>query len=227
MELIILAGGFGSRLKSVVNNVPKCLADINGTPFLYLLIQNWIKQGLNDFVFSLHYESEKIINFIEKEKSFLFKNCKVRYVVEPVPLGTGGAVSYVLSNLKINENFLVVNSDTWMDDGIPQLINSKPPTILSVHVDNVSRYGKLEIDHQNFIKKFNEKEDLNEKGFINAGFYHLSKKNFFLIKKTSFSIEKDLFLKLKDMKAIKVKSSFIDIGIPKDYYKFCDLIKKR
>ena len=106
MELIILAGGFGTRLKSIINNIPKCLVNVNGKPFLSILVENWIKQVLNDFIFSLHYESEKIITFIEKENSDLFKNSRVRYVVEPAPLGTGGAISYVINNLNINEVFV-------------------------------------------------------------------------------------------------------------------------
>ena len=221
MEIIILAGGFGTRLKSVVKNKPKCLADVNGKPFLSLLIQNLIKQGLNDFIFSLHYQSDQIIKFINNESKDLFNKCKVRYLVEPEPLGTGGAIAYVINNLNISDNFLVINSDTWIGCGIDKLSKSMYPSILTVFLKNTYRYGKLEINSKNFITKFKEKE-CESQGYINAGAYHLSKKNFKLIKKRIFSIENDLFPMIKDLKAVKVETSFMDIGIPSDYKNFCN-----
>ena len=74
MELIILAGGFGKRISSIENNLPKCLIDINGTPFLTLLIKNLINQGIRNFIFSLYYKSDKIIEYINNERTKLWKN---------------------------------------------------------------------------------------------------------------------------------------------------------
>ena len=100
--LIILAGGFGTRLQSILNGLPKPLANINGVPFLQYLLQNWINKGFNDFIFSLHFESNKIIDFLESQK-LNHINCKIRYVVEPTPMGTGGAISFLLEKVEIEK----------------------------------------------------------------------------------------------------------------------------
>ena len=87
MQLVILAGGFGTRLKSVLNGLPKPLADINGQPFLKLLFQNWVKNGFNDFVLCLHYEADKIVEFVNQEQDFgALKNCKIQFSIEPTPV---------------------------------------------------------------------------------------------------------------------------------------------
>ena len=86
--IVILAGGFGTRLQSVLNGLPKPLADINGEPFLKYQFENWINNGFNDFIISLYYRSDLIIEFINLNKNGLLKNCKIQYVVEPHPLGT-------------------------------------------------------------------------------------------------------------------------------------------
>ena len=99
--LVILAGGFGTRLQSVLKGNPKPLADINGTPFLQLLFINWIEQGFSKFILSLHFESEKIIRLVEELKNTILATCEVNYVVEEEPLGTGGAISYVVKELNL------------------------------------------------------------------------------------------------------------------------------
>ena len=90
--MFVLAGGFGTRLQSVVE-VPKALAPVGDVPFLRLQIEHWIAQGLNSFVFLLHYQADLIINFLEIEKTSLLKDCEVQWLVEPKPMGTGGAIA--------------------------------------------------------------------------------------------------------------------------------------
>ena len=104
--VIILAGGFGTRLSSVLNGLPKPMADINGTPFLELLIQNLIKNGYSNFILSLHYKADLIINYFKN------KNYNLTYVVEPKPLGTGGAVSYIIDKFSLENFVYVVNGDS-------------------------------------------------------------------------------------------------------------------
>ena len=91
--LIVLAGGFGKRLRTVVSNVPKPLAPVGGRPFINYLIDNWINQGVTDFIFLLHFEADKIIQQLN-ELSLQLPNSQVRFrfLVEEVPLGTGGAI---------------------------------------------------------------------------------------------------------------------------------------
>jgi D-glycero-alpha-D-manno-heptose 1-phosphate guanylyltransferase len=221
--LIILAGGFGTRLQSILKGDPKPLADINGVPFIYFLIKNWIEKGFSDFIFSLHFEADKIIDFIEKNKSNLLINCTVRYIVEPSPLGTGGAISYILNNLYIKDDFFIVNADTWVEDGYSTLNNSECNAIGILQIENTDRYGKISIDDNNIIIKFEEKNGLKIKGFINIGVYKFSKSIFPNWDGLPYSLEKDLFpvlVKQKKIKGLLIHTNFIDIGIPEDYYKF-------
>ena len=85
---IILAGGKGTRLQSVVSEVPKPMAPINGIPFLEIQIKYWIKQGINNFILSVGYKKEIIINHF----GFKFHTAEIKYVLEDSPLGTGGAI---------------------------------------------------------------------------------------------------------------------------------------
>ena len=123
MQLVILAGGFGTRLKSVLNGLPKPLADINGQPFLKLLFQNWVKNGFNDFVLCLHYEADKIIKFVNQEQDFgVLKNCKIQFSIEPTPMGTGGAISYAVNKVDVDNNILIANADTWLNQDYKKLL---------------------------------------------------------------------------------------------------------
>ena len=226
--LIILAGGFGTRLQSILNGLPKPLANINGVPFLQYLLQNWINKGFNDFIFSLHFESNKIIDFLESQK-LNHINCKIRYVVEPTPMGTGGAISFLLEKVEIENIFFVINADTWIEDGYSILNEVDSSVIGLVEVDDIRRYGSVIVDENDFVIKFLEKQDIINKGFINAGVYKLSKHDFANWDGNPYSIERDFFIKLvkeKKLKAKKIKTSFIDIGVPEDYYKFCSLNTK-
>jgi D-glycero-alpha-D-manno-heptose 1-phosphate guanylyltransferase len=189
MQLVILAGGFGTRLKSVLNGLPKPLADINGEPFLKLLFQNWVKNGFNDFVLCLHYEADKIIKFVNQEQKFgVLKNCKIQFSIEPTPMGTGGAISYAINKLDIENNILIANADTWLNQDYKKVINSGENTITIVEVENTERYGSVMIDNKNRIDYFNEKGKSNGPGFINAGFYKLTKSFFNYWDGKAFSI---------------------------------------
>jgi D-glycero-alpha-D-manno-heptose 1-phosphate guanylyltransferase len=226
--LIVLAGGFGTRLQSVLNGLPKPLADINGTPFLFYLFQNWINKGFNHFILSLHYEANQIIDFVESQKE-AFMDCNISYIIEPKPMGTGGAISYVLNNFQIEDNFFVTNADTWIEDGYSLLNEVEQNVIGIVEVDDVRRFGSVLMDENGFVSKFNEKNNIKGKGCINAGIYKLSKSDFENWDGQPYSIEKDLFLKLvekKNIKAIKMNTNFLDIGVPEDYFKFCKLKSK-
>jgi D-glycero-alpha-D-manno-heptose 1-phosphate guanylyltransferase len=222
--VIILAGGFGTRLQGVLKGLPKPLANIKGRPFISFLIEKLITEGYNNFIFSLFYESEKIIEFIEKEKRTSLKKCSVQYCIEPKPLGTGGAVSFAVSKLKINGYFLVVNADTILEYGYKMIGKEERITIGLVKVDNMSRYGKVTFDDSLLVQSFNEKKEDFEPGYINAGIYNLNSQLFCNNPEPPFSLENHLFVELVAMKcmyAVLFESSFIDIGVPDDYYKFC------
>lgn len=222
--LVILAGGLGTRLQSILNGLPKPLADINGVPFLKYQFENWISNGFNDFILSLYYRSDLIIEFINHNKNGLLKNCNIQFVVEPEPLGTGGAISFLITRCQMTDLFYVVNADTWIECGYGALEIEYENVIGLTKLDNTSRYGSVIIDNDNVIINFEEKNEIGLPGFINIGLYKLHKSVFYNYNKSKFSLESDLFPKLvteKKLRAININSMFIDIGIPEDFEKFC------
>ena len=142
--LMVLAGGYGKRLRSVVSDVPKPLAPVCGRPFIFYLIQNWVDQGIEDFIFLLHYEAQQIENLLfELKESSSFSNVEFRTVLENKPLGTGGAILNAIDQLKLVESFLVANADTWLSSGVEIISKKSRPTIAAVKTKNTSRYGLL------------------------------------------------------------------------------------
>jgi D-glycero-alpha-D-manno-heptose 1-phosphate guanylyltransferase len=230
MKLFVLAGGFGKRLRSVVSDVPKVLAPIGNIPFLYFQIQNWKSQGIRSFVFLLHYQANQIINFLEKEyEDGLLMDCDVKWIIEPVPMDTGGALSYAVEHLNEIGDFLVTNADTWIDGGIQSMIQAKIPTIAVVNLPNTSRYGSVRFDKDHCVTAFQEKNNNQSAGWIYAGLCKLNSSFFKPWNGQSFSLERLTFLVLIDagkLNALKLQANFIDIGVPDDYYRFCCWIQE-
>lgn len=228
LPLFILAGGFGTRLQSVLGGLPKALAPVHGKPFLSLQLDHWLKEGINSFVFLLHHHSDLIIEFLKSEENDLLKNCKVRYVVEPKPMGTGGAVAYAIKKLAFKGDFLLTNADTWIGGGINEMMKASSPAILVVKVDNVGRYGEVIFNSHRLVTAFIEKRNNSNVGWINAG---ISRMNMSLFKGWDgkpLSLENDTYPKLvvkNVLTAIAIDTDFIDIGIPQDYARFCRWIK--
>ena len=132
--LFVLAGGFGTRLRSVVSDVPKPMAPIGNESFLHYQIKNWVNQGVKSFVFLLHYQADIIIDYLRSEEHDLFKSCYVSWLVEPKPMGTGGAIAYAVEKLNIKGGFLVTNADTWLGSGINQVMQSIAPSMAVIFV---------------------------------------------------------------------------------------------
>jgi D-glycero-alpha-D-manno-heptose 1-phosphate guanylyltransferase len=226
MQLLILAGGYGTRLKSVLeDNTPKPMAPVGETVFLEYQLINWKTQGVKKFIFLLHYNSDVIIKFVERIKNTVLKNCSIYYIVEEIPLDTGGAILNAIKILNISTDFFVTNGDTWLKSGVEQMLNSKSPSIGVIKVNDTSRYGIVEFNDARIVSRFLEKKNQGE-GWINAGILHLSPEYFDLTNVSKFSLERDLLPKLvekKCLKAIKLNTTFIDIGVPLDYFHFCEL----
>ena len=230
MKLLVLAGGFGTRLKTAVSNVPKALAPVGGSPFLQFQIDNWLNQGVRDFTFLLHHQADKIVYFLNEYKTLMLKDCNVEWLIEAAPLGTGGAIANAVKELSITEDFLVTNADTWLDRGVFEIKQSCAPSILVTKTKNVARYGQVNLDRQNCVTSFSEKNVRDESGWVSAGLCKLSADLFERWNGHSFSLEDDLFPDLVANQRLKGVSSgvnFIDIGIPKDYRRFCRLISSR
>jgi D-glycero-alpha-D-manno-heptose 1-phosphate guanylyltransferase len=227
---IILAGGFGTRLKSVVSDVPKPMAPILEKPFLTYLLGYLNAFQIKQVVLSTGYLSSIIENYLGNN----FNGIKLRYSIEEEPLGTGGAIKKALQEVS-DENTLVLNGDSFLDLDIFAFSsfyteNNFEGLLACRSVDNAGRYGTLKVNN-NQIVEFKEKTGTNELGLINGGVYLLNKEHYLKNTPTSlaFSIEKDYFEKQcqhSRFGAYKCDGYFIDIGIPEDYLKAQHEFKK-
>jgi D-glycero-alpha-D-manno-heptose 1-phosphate guanylyltransferase len=219
-EAIILAGGLGTRLRSVVPDLPKCMAPVNEKPFLTYVINHLQNEGITHFIFALGYKSDAIMTFLEEDfPSLLFKTC-----IEEEPLGTGGAVKKALTKAKDN-SVLIANGDTLFKIDVELLagVHTLSGACCSLSLKpmlNFDRYGVVEIDECSVIKSFKEKQ-FYESGLINGGIYVINKHKFLETNlPDKFSFEKDYlekYYKVKRMFGIVQDKYFIDIGIPEDY----------
>lgn len=226
--MLVLAGGFGSRLRSIVSDVPKPLAPVCGEPFLSYLIENYIIQGAREFVFLLHYEAKLIESMIKQlatKKNF--SNVKMTYIYENKPLGTGGSIKNAIKILNISEPFIAINGDTWLSTGFDDVASSRPNSLAAVNIADCARYGTLVVKN-NIVTAFLEKNVDKGEGLINAGLYHLAPDVFSsFADRMSFSLEKEVLPKISEyggLEVVRLYSEFIDIGVPHDYLRFCEWI---
>ncbi|HEY0666713.1 MAG TPA: sugar phosphate nucleotidyltransferase [Sphingobacteriaceae bacterium] len=233
LKMLVLAGGFGSRLQSAVSDVPKPLAPVQGMPFLKFQLDNWVSQGVRSFVFLLHHRAEMIIDFLKSEMVGSLLNCEVKWIIEGKPMGTGGAIVQAINKLSITEGFLVTNADTWLSGGVVELAEMEGCGMAAIYVDNIERYGSVNLI-DNRVVSFSEKGDKTGGGWINAGLCKLMPEVFLeatVPHDLPFSLEEVIFPQLalkSQFYAVPLSGTFIDIGIPEDYQRFCTwIVSKR
>lgn len=220
-EAIILAGGFGTRLTSV-QDVPKPMAPINEVPFLQILLDDLLVKGISKFYLAVGYQHEVIVDYFGSS----YMGCKIEYVIENSPLGTGGAIKQALEKVNADTVF-VFNGDTFFDVDIALMAeqhaaNNPELTLALKPLTAFDRYGAVELNDDLRITKFAEKQFCKE-GVINGGIY-LMKTNIFegLNYPDQFSMEQEYFEKYcsqKQLEGFIDEGYFIDIGIPEDYDK--------
>lgn len=220
MQAIILAGGFGTRLRTVVSDVPKPLAPINGRPFLDLLLAQLRRAGFSTAVLAVGYLHEQIVKHVEAGAGAL----QVSFSVESTPLGTGGAIRQALSQIEDGDVF-VINGDTYVDVDHRRMLAwhrecAADVTVCLTAVEDASRYGAVKVDAYGRVIAFVEKGGTGP-GLINAGTYVLRAKTLFGQKfEKSFSFERDFLVPGVATLRIQSFSSdgrFLDIGTPSDY----------
>ncbi len=224
MRLLVLAGGFGTRLKTAIAGVPKALAPIGDVPFLRLQLEHWLAQGLHEFTFLLHHQADQIIDFLRAQQAGLLKGIHVDWLIEPMPMDTGGAIAHAVKMLDFKGDFLVTNADTWLGGGIREIMQSCEPAMAVINLFDVSRYGQVHFDNELRVIAFTEKNGQLPAGWINAGLCHLNAELFKNWDGQPFSLERNLFPKLvqdRRLTAVPLQTDFIDIGVPVDYHRFC------
>lgn len=221
---IVLAGGLGTRLRSVVSDLPKCLAPVGDRPFLEIQMSALMAAGLNDMILSLGYRADDVVAALRSSP----RAWPVRYFVEDSPQGTGGAIAQVMDKFELDE-VLVVNGDTHLDGDIAGMRvplergRGEQLRMAVTHVEDRSRFGGVRVDVDGRVRGFLEKGQQGT-GVINAGLYRLSRNALPKWHPEPYSLEAHVLpglVKRGAVRALEVGGNFTDIGIPADYAKFC------
>ncbi len=222
---IILAGGLGTRLRTLVNDRPKPMAPIKEKPFLQYLLNYWEMQGISKFIISVGYLHEKITSYFGSN----FNSSSIEYVFEDVPLGTGGGLLNCIREKNIKSPFLLLNGDTYFKVDLRLMedlfLTNKADWCLSLFPSNEDkRYLLIDCDVDKKIKFLNGKIKTSKKNYwANGGVYIINPKVLNKFKKNINKISLEDHIIPESFKAgdnfigFKSLNSFIDIGLPKDY----------
>lgn len=223
-DVVILCGGKGERLQSVVSDRPKVLADINGKPFLEILIDNLKRFGFKRFILSVGYKKEAIIDYFKDKEDIVFSE-------EETALGTGGGLKKAKGLVK-SSPFMAMNGDCFCDLEFDKLLefHKQKNALLSIALVKTLEprdYGTVALGLEDEIKSFREKISGSQTSLVNAGIYMMNKEIFSLMPaEKAFSLEYDLFPKLENSFGYVSNSKIYDIGTPVRYNKAKEVFKR-
>lgn len=221
-EAIILAGGFGTRLQSVVSDKPKAMAAINNRPFLEIMLAWLEKKGIERVILALGYKADAIVNHFGEG----FRSLKIEYSIEGYPLGTGGALKKAFKLAK-GASVFALNGDTLFDVDFEEMagFHEKKQSSLTIALKksaDCARSGSVALDSQNRITRFDEKK-FKKSALISGGVYIIKTSIFEGFEPgEKFSFECDFierFCREKSFYGLAFDGFFIDIGIPEEYSK--------
>lgn len=227
MEAIVIAGGFGTRLRQIIADVPKPMAPIAGRPFLEILLNSLARKGFKRVILSLGFMAEKISSYFGKQHAGM----ELIYVVENQPLGTGGGVRLAMEKMTTDHVF-VFNGDTFLDLEVDDVEHQwqlrHNPIIVAREVPETSRYGRLIVD--GYVAKGFVEKGVVGSGLINAGCYALMRGQLdcFPVAQ-SFSLEVDFLshaINRGEFDVFTTNGKFIDIGVPEDYARAQTMLAK-
>lgn len=228
---IILAGGLGTRLRTVVPNLPKPMAPVNGKPFLASLMNYWVGQGIKRFVLSIGYKSQTIIDYFGSS----FEGSDIDYVVETSPLGTGGGLLLANQRLDLDSPYLLLNGDTYFPVDLKKFSDffdrvDADWCFSLFQTSDFQRYLGLDICENGEIQSFRS-NTLSGFRFANGGVYSLHPRSLRALNiqvGIRISLEDEIFPSLISQKqkvfGLVFNNKFIDIGVPEDYQKAAVLI---
>lgn len=230
MQAILLAGGLGTRLRSVVSDRPKPMAIIEGKPFMEYVVHELLKYGIQDIIFAVGYKGSMVEEYFKDGSGF---GIKASYAYEEELLGTAGAIKNA-GRFVTGDQFFVLNADTFYQMDYSRLIEIKERKELHMalvlrQVQDVSRYGEAVLEDAHLIQ-FNEKSEENRPGTINGGIYLMDQTLLSEIPEGKVSLENDMIPRWmkqgKRLGGMVSEGYFIDIGVPEDFYKFTEDVKK-
>ena len=218
-QAIVLVGGRGTRLKSVVHDLPKPMANINGKPFLHYLLTKITNEGIVKIVLAVGYKHEIIQEYFGDE----FQGAQIIYSIEKCPLGTGGAMKKAFQHLK--GPAFVFNGDALFNIPFKDLLKKfneyKTDIVIALKSDKkFDRYGNVEVNENGQIVEFQEKGYVEE-GTFNGGVYIIHPRIWDVMElEDKFSFETDVmeaYVSQLQFYSVSFNSYFIDIGVPEDY----------
>lgn len=227
MDVIILTGGKGTRLRSKIKDIPKTMADVNGKPFLEWTLEWLSKFNVKNVILAVGYKKEYIKEYFGDK----YQNIKIIYSEEDELLGTGGAIKKALMRSS-EKNVIAMNGDVFARVDLEKIFEQhvKSDSIMTIAIKemyNFDRFGVVKFENDR-ITKFEEKKYV-EKGFMNTGVYVINRNIFDnKINQDSFSIENDYlnkYVALDKISPFIYDGQFVDIGIPEDYERIKGIIK--
>lgn len=220
MDIVILCGGLGTRLKSVTGDAPKVMAEVDGKPFLDVIIEYLKDQGFQRIILCTGYQAQTVERYYQENSH----DMRIVFSREEEPLGTGGALKNTRSLIE-SDIFFVMNGDSFCPINLKNFLGfyEKQKTIAALAVSKVDEskdYGGIVLDKEYRILGFYEKADVpvgSTAGYVNAGIYCFNKKLFSLMPEMKkFSMEYDVFPKLiqENIYGFLIDEKFFDIGTP-------------
>lgn len=224
-EVVILCGGQGTRLRSVVRDVPKPMAPVNGRPFLEILLSQLRAFGCKKAVLSIGYLASVITDHFGASH----QGVELTYCVDPEPLGTGGAAR-LAAKLCIGDIILVCNGDTYLefefDEAFRLCEKTRSPVVVTLKVPDTERYGRINVQADlaaNFAGR-----GIIGAGYISGGVYLVPRRLFIDdARPAPFSLEDFIFdpRRAGTVYAVEARGRFIDIGVPDDYALAQEMLK--
>lgn len=226
-DVVILAGGLGSRLAGELKGKPKLMAPIDGEPYLDFALR-WLSSfGAHRIVLALGHLAAEVETYVE---AHFYNDLEIVCMVEPEPLGTAGGLAHACEALH-SDQILVMNGDSFVDADLCAMMDYHRAsrvdgTLLCTLVQDGSRYGVVDIDDRGRIIGFREKTGVRKPGRINAGIYAMSRRLINHVREVGKgSLEQDVFQKMLpgSLNAFSGTFEFLDIGTPEDYAKASDV----
>ena len=230
MQAILLAGGLGTRLRSVVSDRPKPMALVEGKPFMEYVVHELVKQGITEIIFAVGYKGSMVEEYFQDGSAW---GIQISYAYEEELLGTAGAIKNA-GRLIQDEQFLVLNADTFYLFSYDKLVqlaskNNLDMALVLREVPDVSRYGEAVLE-DSWLVGFNEKSKEARAGTINGGVYLMKRELLDEIPDGKVSLENEMIPKWMEEKrrlgGVVNDGYFIDIGVPEDYFRFQEDVKK-
>lgn len=230
IKAIMLVGGLGTRLRSVVSSKPKVLASIGEKSFLELLVRRLHSQGIRHLVMCTGYLADQIESTFGDGRAW---DVSIEYSKEDVPLGTAGAIRLAKRYLRDTPEFIVLNGDSFLEVDFPSMMafhrrhDGAVATMAVLHVENASRYGTVHVNPSGRVTGFAEKTGSETPGVVNGGIYVFNHSVLQQIPEGPASLERDVFPRLLEqgVYAQEQHGMFIDIGTPADYARAQQLLQ--